>query len=325
MASHDQQLHLITPPPRVGVAPSAAAHAPVAARLPAGVRFGTSSWSFPGWQDIVYAGHHNAADLARFGLAAYAQHPLLGCVGVDRTHYAPVSANALAAYCRDVPAAFRFIVKAHEACTLRRYPTHPRYGARAGAVNPLFLDAAYAADAVVGPYVDGLGDRAGALLFQFAPQDVASVGGAVGFARMLEGFLRALPRGPLYAVELRNAELLTPAYAAGLAAAEAVHCFNILRGMPGLRAQAQALRGVRFRTLVLRWMLQPRFTYEEAGTRYLPFDRIVDDDPEQRADVAWLVQKALAQDKQAYVIVNNNAEGCAPLSIATLAGLLASD
>ncbi|HWN44099.1 MAG TPA: DUF72 domain-containing protein, partial [Thermoanaerobaculia bacterium] len=173
--------------------------------LPEDVYLGGSTWSFPGWRDLVYDAKYSESKLAREGLAAYGQHPLLRCVGIDRTYYAPIEAREFADYAAQVPDGFRFVVKAHEACTVSRYPDWPRYGAVRGQVNPLFLDPAYAADAVVAPFVEGLGQKAGALLFQFSPQDL---GVPERFADELRSFLCALPRGPVYAVEVRNREIL---------------------------------------------------------------------------------------------------------------------
>lgn len=146
----------------------------LAVRLPAALRFGTSSWSFSGWTGLVWGREYRAERLAKEGLSAYAAHPLLRAVGVDRTFYAPVSADALRTYADAVPGSFRFVVKAHDACTLARFPPHPRYGAQAGQDNPRFLEPAYATDAVVAPYVEGLREKGGALVFQFPPQAVSA-------------------------------------------------------------------------------------------------------------------------------------------------------
>lgn len=111
-------------------------------RLPPSVRFGTSSWSFPGWRGLVYRDEHSEAVLARRGLPAYAAHPLFASVGLDRTFYAPVDTATMAAYAAAVPERFRFLVKAHEALTLARYPQHARYGAQRGQPNPLLFNVA---------------------------------------------------------------------------------------------------------------------------------------------------------------------------------------
>jgi hypothetical protein len=82
------------------VAPELAA---VAQQLPCGLYLGTSSWTFPGWQGLVYAQTVSEGHLARHGLAAYAQHPLLRAVGLDRTYYAPLPRADFAAYAAAVP------------------------------------------------------------------------------------------------------------------------------------------------------------------------------------------------------------------------------
>lgn len=300
----------------VGAAPQTEEVEALGRRLPGGVYLGGSTWSFPGWAGLVYDRSWSPARLAREGLAAYARHPLLRGVGVDRTHYAPVEAMELAAYREQVPEDFRFLVKAHEACTLARFPEHARYGAARGQENTLFLDPKYAADQVVAPFVEGLGPEAGALLFQFAPQ---SLGSPASFAERLEAFLGALPRGPVYAVELRNRELLTAEYGDALAGVGACHCHNVHARMPDIRAQARLVGSHRGPMTVIRWLLGPGMTYEEAGRRYAPFNRMAAPDLTNRRAVADLAREAVAAGRPFLCTINNNAEGCAPLSAVELA------
>ena len=295
----------------------------LAARIPPGVWLGTSSWSFPGWAGIVYGTRETEARLARDGLAAYASHPLLRAVGIDRTFYAPIDAATFAGYAAVVPERFRFLVKAHEVCTLARFPRHARYGVSAGEANALFLDAAYATDAVIGPCVEGLGAKAGPILFQLPPQARAQLGDPSVFAARLHAFLTALPRGPVYAVELRNAYLLGREYAQALAAAGAVHCSNAHPAMPELAAQRATAPNGATRPLVVRWMLRRGLEYEGARDRYRPFDRIVDEDVPVRSAIATLCQETVRSGREAYVVINNKAEGSAPLSAFRLAAEIA--
>lgn len=289
----------------------------LARALPPGVLLGTSSWSFPGWAGIVYDRSRGKASLSRAGLSAYAAHPLLRAVGVDRSYYSPVRAEELAAYAAQVPTDFRFLVKAHEALLVGRYPKHPRYGAKRGQENPLFLDAEYAEEAVVRPFVEGLGERGFCLLFQFPPQDLRAVGGAAAFVERLEGFLSALPKGPRYAVELRNKGLLRPGYGEALARSGASHCINVHPTMPP--AKEQGVLWDRQQPLIVRWMLRRDCTFEEAKDRYEPFDRLVDKDEAARAEIAALCAEAVTRGLPALVIINNKAEGSAPLSAEGLA------
>ncbi|MGQ4807838.1 hypothetical protein NKDENANG_01200 [Candidatus Entotheonellaceae bacterium PAL068K] len=116
---------------------------------PEGIYLGTPSWSFPGWQGLICDRHASQSHLARHGLAAYAQHPLLGAVGLDRTDYAPLAATDFAAYAAAVPDHFRFLVKAHALCTQAYLPHH------SDEPNTALLDRDYAAEQVVGPCVEG--------------------------------------------------------------------------------------------------------------------------------------------------------------------------
>jgi uncharacterized protein YecE (DUF72 family) len=313
------------PSPTRGVRPAAVAAevAAIAARLPRRVRLGTSSWSFPGWTGIVYDRAASSATLARSGLAAYAHHPLLRTVGVDRTYYAPIAAEDFAAYAAAVPDDFRFLVKAPEALTTARFPDHPRYGEQRGAPSTVFLDPGYAADAICAPLAGGLGEKAGVLVFQFAPQPLALLGGPQRFAERLHAFLVRLPRGLTYAVELRAEALFTTAYRDALRAAGATHVVNVHPTMPAPAAQAaQLVEDDAPPPLVVRWMLGHGQRYEEARERYLPFDRLVDEDPPTRRELAALCRAAAARGREVYVVINNKAEGSAPLSAIRLAAAI---
>src|SRR3954465_4989913 len=294
-------------------------HGALAAQLPPTIRFGTMSWNFPGWIGKVYDAGAPKTRLADRGLPAYASHPLHRAVEIDRTYYEAPDADFFRTLAADVPDDFQFLVKAHEDCTVFRFPLHARYGKRRGALNGRFLDAAYTSDAVVAPTVEGLGRKAGPLLFQFPPQPLDAPD---AFPDRLHDFLSRLPRGPTYAVELRNAELFTPAYAAALLAGGAVHCHNVWSGMPPLLQQARAIPPGARRPLVVRWLLRAGDNYEAAHQRYQPFDRLRQEDPETRPALARLVARAHAHGVPALITVNNAAEGCAPDGIALLARAL---
>lgn len=312
------------PPParhEVALAEVAPALRELAGRIHASVRLGTSSWSFPGWRGLVWEGEHSEQVLARRGLAAYARHPLFRTVAIDRTHYAPIDAAAFRAYAEVVPPGFRFLTKAHEVCTLAQFPTHARYGAQRGQMNPSFFDVAYARDAVVAPFVEGLGASAGPLLFQLAQQPLEVLGGSPRrFAEKLYRFLRDLPKGPLYAVEVRNAQLLTADYRAALQAAGAVHCISAIPQLPP-PAEQPVLPG----PLVVRWLLARHHSYQTALEAYQPFDRLREPDPGTRRQVARLVHAAQQRGEPVWVIANNKAEGSAPLTLAELAAALVAE
>jgi uncharacterized protein YecE (DUF72 family) len=304
-------------------------------RLPATIHLGTSSWSFPGWQHLVYRGSHTEAQLARTGLQAYAAHPVLRAVGIDRGFYQPLPAQEFARYAAQVPPSFRFVVKAPAIVT--DAVTRGAGGSPATA-NASFLDAALAAERFVAPALAGLGDRCGPLLFQFPPLPGHLLRPAAAAHALIERigtFFEALPRTvdrrtPVYAVELRDPDLLTPRFVRRLRAAGVRLCIGVHARMPEAGRQSAALRlldgeedtGPSWQlrgALVVRWSLHAGLRYEEAKSRYAPFDRIIDPDIVTRGTLVHLAHVAQRSGQPAYVIVNNKAEGCAPATCVELA------
>lgn len=301
--------------PSVALAPFPPSVAALAERLPRALRFGTMSWTYPGWIGPFYAEGTKAKILSSRGLSAYATHPLLRTVEIDRTYYAPILAETFAELAAQTPEDFRFVVKAHEDCTVVEFPRHPRYGARAGRRNPHLLDPAYAIDCVIAPLVEGLGPKAGVLLFQFSPFRVRSPG---RFAEKVHAFLAALPKGLDYAVELRNPELLTEAYGAALAEVGALHCYTQWERMPSVLEQRARLPEATRRVLLVRWLTRAGEKYEALSERYAPFDRLKEEDVPRRREIAALVDEEVRIDTDGYVLVSNKAEGCAPESVVRL-------
>jgi uncharacterized protein YecE (DUF72 family) len=169
--------------------------------------------------------------------------------------------------------------------------------------------------------VEGLGSRLGAVLFQFSPLGSRYTEDPETFAARLAEFLGALPRGPIYAVELRDPEMLGAHYEDALAASAAVHCCSVHSRMPPVDTQ---LLREEPGPLIIRWMLQAGDDYESAGARFAPFNRLVEPDKLSRSRIAALVKRGLSSGRDVYVMAANNAEGCAPLTLFELAKAVAN-
>lgn len=290
----------------------------LAAALPRELRMGAMTWSYPGWTGVVYKNQSSERDLARYGLTAYGRHPLLRLAEIDRSYYQPLTAADYRHYADQVPDGFGFLVKAHEECTVHRYPQHARYGAKRGQENPRYLDADYAANVVIEPLA-ALEHKLCGLLFQFSPEAGRD---PREFADRLRAFLERLPRlqaGAHYVVELRTEALLTREYGEALEGAGALHCHNAWTFMPSILEQARSLPKATRRPLVIRWLLQKHDRFEQASERFAPFNRIVREDPHTRGEVARLTAKALTSGVPACVLLDNKAEGCAPESVVRFA------
>lgn len=307
-------------------------------RLPRRVFLGTSSWSFPGWSGIVYGSTATESALARHGLGAYAHHPVLRAVGIDRSFYQPLDAGQYARYASQVPDNFRFLVKAPAIVT------DPALRSERGAPvqdNPDFLDAPLAAKCFVQPALEGLGARCGPLVFQLSPLPGHALRPEArrSWTERIGAFFAALPKlvgdsDAVYALELRNRELLTPRLVQALRESGARLCIGLHARMPDIARQEAALRAMDSPEaegddwalagpLVVRWSLHAGMKYEGAKDRYAPFNRLMDPDPPTRAALAGLVRRSIRSGQAAYVIVNNKAEGSAPLSCIALAEAIA--
>src|SRR6187431_2009051 len=80
----------------------------LAQTLPSHLRLGTSSWNYPGWDGLVWDGVYPETNLSRYGLSAYAKHPLFRTVSVDRGFYRPLNVAQFAEYASQVSQDFRF-------------------------------------------------------------------------------------------------------------------------------------------------------------------------------------------------------------------------
>lgn len=293
--------------------------------LPPTLRLGTSSWSYPGWIGSVWAREYPAQKLAKQGLRAYAQHPLLRTVSLDRAFYQPLAADQYASYAAQVPEDFRFVVKAPGliADALLRDES-----GRGLSTNPRFLDPGLAVQVFAVPALDGLRHRLGALVFQLSPLPDTALRDVPSLIRRLGLMLRALPAlrplapDAVIAVEVRDPEWLTPEFVAALRDAGATYCLGLHAKMPAIEDQLPILRALWPGPLLCRWNLHRKhgaYGYEEAKRLYGDFDALVDPDPLTRATLARVIAGTTGAGYPAYVTLGNKAEGSAPLSVAALA------
>jgi uncharacterized protein YecE (DUF72 family) len=281
------------------------------------VRFGTSSWSFPGWGGIVFPEKCTKTFLARDGLPLYVRHPLLRTVGIDRGYYAPIPVEDLRRYASQLPERFPTVAKAPGIYTTPFHTGHG--GAPKGSPNPAFLDAKSFTDTVARPFLSDFRDHTAAIVLEFPPMPPSVRLHADAFASRLDSFLEEIPSELPCCVELRNPELLTPAYAQVLTHRRVAHVFNYWTAMPMPLDQLPIAPLDSAPFVVLRLMLRPGTRYEDRKAAFAPFDRIVDPDPRMHEEVLSLAEMARALRKVVLVLVNNKAEGSAPLTIEHLA------
>ena len=169
--------------------------------------------SFPGWRGLVYDGVHPQTALSTKGLAAYAQIPLLRTVSLDRTFYAPITTVEYARYA--APGAGPFQLRREGAGAGLRCGDARRGGAREGAQPALPRCRRLPRASSSCPASKASAPRRARWSSRSRRCRAAWSRRRRSLIERLAAFFAALPRElgkhrPLYALELRNAELLTP-------------------------------------------------------------------------------------------------------------------
>jgi uncharacterized protein YecE (DUF72 family) len=269
----------------------------------------------------VYAHDYPATGAGAEMLAEYARFPLFGTVGIDSSFYTPLTARTLTSYADALPPEFPCVSKVWDRITVHTF-AKARDKAKAGQPNPDFLNPALFTEKVWQPCREHFAGHTGPFVFEFQTIATQHKVSPSDFADRLDRFFGQLPAEGRYAVELRNAEFLTPEYFAVLREHDVAHLFNSWTRMPSIGMQLDLPGSVSAGFLVARALLRPGRYYAEAVDAFAPYDRIQDPNPELRHDLVRLVETAEKLRIPAYIIVNNRAEGSAPGTIAAVAELL---
>lgn len=285
------------------------------AAVPEGVHFGTSTWTYPGWTGLVYSKPYPATGATARMLAEYARFPLFSTVGIDSSFYGPPKPTTLTNWGNVLPPGFRCVSKVWDRLTV--------YAAE-GRRNPDFLNPDLFRSDVWEPYQAHFADHAGPFVFEFQTISRNDRVTADQFAAMLDQFLARLPAEGQYGVEIRNEGFLCPSYFAVLREHGVAHVFNSWTRMPSIGDQLERSDCITARFIVARALLKPGRTYADAVDRFQPYDRIQEPNPGLRRDLVKLARTAAGLRLPAYLLVNNRAEGSAPLTIAAVARMLAA-
>ena len=291
------------------------------ARVPPLVRFGTSTWNYPGWRGLVYHRDYGPKGAAAKMLEEYAAFPLFRTVGIDSSYYGPPTEAVLRSYAEHLPSGFPCISKVWSQLTIHTF-TKAQDTEKAGKINPDFLNPDLFVEEIYQPYQRHFAENTGPFVFEFQTIAKSSRIGPEGFASRLDEFFSALPRDAQYAVEVRNDEFLTPMYFAVLREHGVAHVLSSWTRMPPLGHQLDLPGSITAPFILARALLRPGRTYNEAVDAFAPYDRIREPNPKLRRDLARLVEEAVRLRIPAYLLVNNRAEGSAPLTIAAVAEML---
>jgi uncharacterized protein YecE (DUF72 family) len=230
----------------------------------------------------------------------------------------------LRSYADNLPSGFPCISKVWGQLTIHTF-TRAQDPDKAGKVNPDFLNPDLFTEEIYQPYRRHFASNTGPFVFEFQTIAKSSGLGPESFAARLDELFSALPRDAQYGVEIRNEEFLTPMYFAVLREHGVAHVFNSWTRMPPIGHQLDLPGAVSGPFILARALLRPGRTYDEAVDAFAPYDRIREPNQKLRNDLVRLVQRAVQMKVPAYLLVNNRAEGSAPLTIAAVLELLPDD
>ena len=135
----------------------------------------------------------------------------------------------------------------------------------------------------------------------------------------LDTFLRRLPRGIRYAVEIRNDDFLHARYFDVLKANGVAHTFTSWARMPSLRQQLLIDEAFTAPHTAARALLRPGRSYDEAVRMFSPYREVKEPYPSARQALRGLIDRSLKSGIAAFIHVNNRLEGNA---IQTIAGVV---
>ena len=284
---------------------------------------GTSSWKYDGWIGQIYddqryltRGKFSQKRFDSDALEEYAE--TFPAVCVDAGYYRFPTEKYLTGLAAKVPEDFRLSFKVTDEITVKKFPCLERFGDRAGAENPNFLNAGLFTEAFLGP-LSPHRHKTGVLIFEFSTFHPVHFARGRDFVEALDRFLGALPAGWQYGVEVRNANLLHPEYFAMLRTHNVAHVFNSWTRMPSVAEQTQMPGSFTADFFAARFLLRPGRAYQQAVDRFQPYGETKEVNAEARAEIRSLIERGRAHPtaRPSFVFVNNRLEGNSPNTLAT--------
>jgi uncharacterized protein YecE (DUF72 family) len=259
------------------------------------IHIGTSAFTAAGWEGSFYPEGMKPADYLNY----YAQK--FDTVEVDSTYYRTPSAAMVQRWYTQTPKNFLFALKIVQAIT------HDKVLVDCDDDLKHFLASA-----------DLLAEKLGPLLFQFPYFNKKAFPDAAAFFVRLEPFLKKLPRGYRFAVEIRNKYWLVPKFA------------DMLRA-----------RGIALALIDHPWMPRPNEVFKKidpltADFTYIrllgdrkgieekteTWDKTIVDRQGELAEWVEIIRKVHERKVQIFAYANNHYAGHAPATVRELQQML---
>lgn len=253
-----------------------------------GVFLGTSAFTAEGWQSAFYPTGMRPADYIKFYATQFQT------VEVDSTFYGTPSAATVKGWYEKTPADFIFAAKVPRAIT------HEKVLVDCDAEWKEFLGT-----------MEILGEKLGPLLFQFGHFRSSVFRSADEFLARLKPFLKKLPAGQRFAVEIRNKSWLDARFAETLREHNVALALIDQSWMPRPWEMASEFDLITADFTYVRW-LGDRKGIEEVTTTW---DKTVVDRREELTNWAELFRQFLSRNLKVFAYANNHYAGYGPTTV----------
>lgn len=278
------------------------------------LRLGTCSWKYDSWKGLIY--DQGKAYRPDDYLSDYAR--LLNSVEVDQWFWSlfPGSVKlpeirVVKRYAESVPDDFVFTLKAPNSLTLTHFYARESNEEFRGKPNPSFLE-----HRLLDRFLETLqplGKKLGPVMFQFEYLNKQKMPSKEAFFERFGDFIDRAPKGPQYALEIRNPNYLSPDFFEFLKRHKLG--FVYLEGyyMPPIGQVFDRFKPEAAPFTIIRLHGGDRAEIEaETGSVW---NRIVDPHPQAIHAAARITRRNARSKVLTYVNVNNHFEGSAPLTI----------
>ena len=252
------------------------------------IRIGTSAFTAAGWEGSFYPKGLPAKDQ----LSYYAQH--FDTVEVDSTYYRIPALSTVKGWAAKTPSGFIFAAKVPQIIT------HEKVLVDCADDLKEFLDV-----------MSALGEKLGPLLFQFPYFNKKAFASMNDFLARLVPFLKTLPKGQPFAVEIRNKNWLVPAFVEALRSRGIALALIDQSWMPRPAQWFEKFDPITADFTYVRW-LGDRKGIEE---RTKVWDRTILDRGTELSEWVGILGKVAKRKIQIYAYANNHYAGHGPATV----------
>jgi uncharacterized protein YecE (DUF72 family) len=255
---------------------------------PITLRIGTSAFTAAGWEGAFYPNGMKPSDY----LTYYATR--FNSVEVDSTFYRAPSKSTVQGWAKKTPDGFVFAAKVPQVIT------HEKVLVDCDAEFKEFVQT-----------MDLLGDKLGPLLFQFGYFNKKAFVGVNDFLARLRPFLKKLPKGHKFAVEIRNKNWLAPQFVETLRERGVALALNDQSWMPRPTQWFEKFDPITADFTYLRWLGDRKGIEEKTKV----WNEVIVDRRTDLAEWAEIMGKVHKRKIQIFAYANNHYAGFGPATV----------